>query len=188
MGKKTIPNLFPGDKFNKLTLISLFRKNISKKQGTHYVSYWKCKCDCGNDVEVAERRLYNNHTKSCGCINAAKGKHHFNYKGTTDIYLSYFYSLSQGAKTRNLEFNITIEYINQLLINQNFKCALSGLDISTEWKVNHTASLDRIDNTKGYIVGNLQWIYKDINIMKMDLTEEKFLNYCLLVCKNKGLV
>jgi hypothetical protein len=49
----------------------------------------------------------------------------------------------------------------------------------------HTASLDRIDSSKGYFKGNVQWIHKDLNVMKMDLTEEKFIDYCKLVYENK---
>jgi hypothetical protein len=41
-----------------------------------------------------------------------------------------------------------------------------------------TASLDRIDNSKGYIVGNVWWVHKDINTMKMDFPLEQFRSYC----------
>lgn len=32
--------------------------------------------------------------------------------------------------------------------------------------------LDRIDNTKGYIVGNVQWVALGINYMKLSKTDE----------------
>ena len=41
-----------------------------------------------------------------------------------------------------------------------------------------------IDSTKGYIVGNIQWVHKDINIMKNDLDLDSFIYYCRLVNEN----
>ena len=31
------------------------------------LAYWKCRCDCGNETEVAGRDLRSGHTTSCGC-------------------------------------------------------------------------------------------------------------------------
>lgn len=36
-------------------------------------------------------------------------------------------------------------------------------------------SLDRVDSSKGYIRGNIQWVTKRINWMKGDLSMEEFL-------------
>lgn len=46
-----------------------------------------------------------------------------------------------------------------------------------------TASLDRIDSTKGYTLDNIQWVHKHINVMKMDLDQEYFIKLCKLVTK-----
>ena len=37
-----------------------------------------------------------------------------------------------------------------------------------------TASLDRIDSTKGYVRGNIQWVHKDINWFKRDYPKISF--------------
>lgn len=34
---------------------------------------WKCKCQCGNIIEVPSNNLTSNHTQSCGCINYSIG-------------------------------------------------------------------------------------------------------------------
>ena len=41
-----------------------------------------------------------------------------------------------------------------------------------------TASLDRIDSKKGYIKGNLQWVHKDLNIMKNSYPNQYFIEMC----------
>ena len=50
-----------GVRFGKLTVVSY----DGKRKGSHF---WKCQCDCGNTVSVAQSSLKNEHTKSCGCI------------------------------------------------------------------------------------------------------------------------
>lgn len=58
-----------GKRFYKLLVTGLDHKNkvIYKngKQRTTY--YWKCKCDCGNEVVRSGNSLRNGDTKSCGC-------------------------------------------------------------------------------------------------------------------------
>ncbi len=39
-------------------------------------------------------------------------------------------------------------------------------------------SLDRIDNLKGYIEGNVQWVHKRVNVMRNVLSIEEFLSWC----------
>ena len=41
-----------------------------------------------------------------------------------------------------------------------------------------TASLDRIDSSKGYVKGNVQWVHKDINKMKTDFEQSIFIKLC----------
>lgn len=53
-------------KFNRLTVI----EKTNKRQSGSIV--WKCKCDCGNIVEVSARSLRSGNTKSCGCLNNEK--------------------------------------------------------------------------------------------------------------------
>ena len=47
-----------------------------------------------------------------------------------------------------------------------------------------TASLDRIDSSKGYTTDNIQWVHKDINIMKNDYGNDYFIEICKKVAKN----
>jgi archaellum component FlaC len=52
-----------------------------------------------------------------------------------------------------------------------------------------TASLDRVDSAKGYIKGNVQWVHKDINMMKQQYSQEYFIQMCRLTTEHsKGIV
>ena len=94
---------------------------------------------------------------------------------------SYYNRIINSAKQRNIEFNVSIEYLYGIYIIQNKKCNLSGLDIkicNPHDKNDNSASLDRIDNTKGYLVGNVQWLHKDYNRFKLDLKQKKLIEMC----------
>ena len=83
-----------------------------------------------------------------------------------------------------MEFAITIEYGWELFLLQNRTCALSGEILSfarsmkKPYSLKQTASLDRIDSNLGYIHGNVQWVHKELNVMKMDASQEDFIEWC----------
>jgi hypothetical protein len=84
-------------------------------------------------------------------------------------------------KSRTLPFEISMNYVWELYKKQNGICALSGVKLSmplSHRDKSYTASLDRIDSSKGYIEGNVQWVHKDVNIMKQDLPDEVFVDWC----------
>jgi hypothetical protein len=144
-------------------------------------SKWKCKCDCGTEFTTVTHSLKSGQTKTCGCSRFLNGKSHHNWKGYKDIPQKVWSDFRRGAEKRNLEFNVSIEYGWELYLYQNKKCALTGYDISfgtTRRSKDQTASLDRIDSSKGYIEGNIQWLHKDINILKWDWTTDQLLKFC----------
>jgi len=89
-----------------------------------------------------------------------------------------------GAKERGLDFEVTKEEVFQLFEAQGRRCSLSGVSITlASTYEDHrnggtTASLDRIDSSKGYILGNVQWVHVAINMMKGPLTDEDFVRWC----------
>lgn len=90
--------------------------------------------------------------------------------------------LKSNAKNRGMSFEINSEHLWDLFQNQKGLCALSGLPLMLQ-SGSQTASLDRIDSSVGYIKGNLQWLHKDVNVMKWDFTEEYFKMICSLIYK-----
>lgn len=179
-----------GDKLHLLTIkskIGLLADNGKRK---HNYIYWLCLCECGNQTKVSTPSLNNGHVKSCGCI-ISKFDRTRNIKNNTLIPTYLFNQIERGAKSRNIEFNISIDYIWFLFNIQNKKCSLSKLDLTfpkNAREKNYTASLDRIDSNIGYIEGNVQWVHRDINLMKNSLSQDYFIKMCSLICEeNKKL-
>ena len=52
-------------------------------------------------------------------------------------------------------------------------------------KIYRTASLDRTDSAKGYVKGNVQWVHKNINLMKGTFSQKEFIAICKLVSNFK---
>jgi hypothetical protein len=154
-------------------------------QNNHHRACYKCECICGQIKVIDSSALNNNRgTKSCGCK-----AHPICMKTHGDIPLVYFEKVKVGAKSRNLELLITIEDIWNKYLEQGKKCALSGLDITfqTTYNGDTTASLDRIDSSKGYTIDNIQWLHKDVNVMKWDFDINYFTSMCAKIYKHKGI-
>ena len=194
--RKSKKNLL-GQTFGRLKVINFL------KSDKNYKAIWNCKCFCGNFSQVRASDLLNHKVNSCGCLRkesssiniqkAQKQSSKLRYKGIEDLSGRYLSSIKYNAFKRKLEYNIDITYIWDLFLYQNRKCALTGLPINFHRfsSLLQTASLDRIDSSKGYIPGNVQWVHKDINYMKQSFTINKFFEYCRLVInyidKNKNL-
>jgi hypothetical protein len=89
-------------------------------------------------------------------------------------------------KSRTIDFDLSFEYLDQLWTLQKGRCAYTNEEL---WfgrsKVSGSASLDRIDSKLGYIEGNVQFVHKDVNIMKWDLSDKRFLDICEKITKNR---
>ena len=59
-----------GKQFGVLTVIAYDGKRDKKH-------YWKCRCECGNEVSVCQSSLQSGHTTSCGCRNVPYSAKHF---------------------------------------------------------------------------------------------------------------
>lgn len=57
-----------GQRFGRLIVLEL-----SHEKGKDGRSWWRCKCDCGNEVVVRGKALRNGTTRSCGCLRAKHG-------------------------------------------------------------------------------------------------------------------
>ena len=76
-----------GQRFGKLTVIAYEgkrEKSVKRggRSGRGFKNYWRCRCDCGNEIVVCQDNLRKEgHTTSCGCIRRRSGKR--GGKGTT---------------------------------------------------------------------------------------------------------
>lgn len=111
-------------------------------------------------------------------------------RGQGDIDASYWGKVKHNAKYREIEINITALYAWNVFEAQGGKCAMSGVNLNFAKTINgkknceQTASLDRIDSSKGYIHGNIQWVHKAVNRIKGQLHNVDIYKWSKLIHEN----
>lgn len=81
-----------------------------------------------------------------------------------------------NAKNRNLKVEITNEFLNELYIKQNGKCAITNQNLTCD-KTTCDISIDRIDSNKGYLENNVQLVLDFVNMSKGDLTNKDLIEW-----------
>lgn len=162
-----------GARFDRLTIIGYVTKRAC---------LYQCRCDCGVIVEKRPAQLQDNDTNSCGCVPNSK------WKGVNQLSGTMLYRIKRNAAVRGINFSLSAEFLWGLYESQGRRCALSGMPIEFgRYYMNGTdttASLDRIDSNGPYAEENVQWVHKDINLMKMDFDEQRFFELCRLVSEH----
>ena len=182
-GKSKFNGMFRvGDKYGLWTIVNTTLINDHNKK-------LLSRCRCGKEQYVYAARLLAGASTGCRRCKTA-GKNHYKWSGYGELPGSILYQIKENAKHRKLDFTVTPKYLWNLFQKQEQKCALSGLPLY--WVVSctkshgrdFTASLDRIDSSKGYVVGNVQWVHKDINTLKTDFSQTRFIELCKMVAKH----
>lgn len=180
----TYPIPAVGQQFHDWTVVDATPITKSVKHG----KYIKVACKCGYTKLVRVSTLYRGESKQCLACRGQQSSEKY-FRGIGRVSQTYFYHVQAGAAARNIPFDVTIQDVWDIFEKQQGKCALSGLDLvfykNHKNKGEQTASLDRIDSSRGYTKDNLQWIHKDINYMKSDLPQDAFVALCELVSKKK---
>ena len=73
-----------------------------------------------------------------------------------------------------MELNITIEYLILLYEKQKGRCYYTGSKLSLSIGKIDSLSIDRINSDKGYTADNIVLCRKDVNLMKLSMTQNQF--------------
>jgi hypothetical protein len=161
-----------GKKFNRLTVIEF--SHLQKNN-----SFFKCKCDCGNEIITSSMSLKNGLTKSCGCFKMYK--YQPGEIGLRSLYSHY----RTSAKRNNRFFDLTLQEFKELTSQKCVYCGTGPLMIKTtngntpeliEYALYKYNGLDRVDSTKGYEKENIVPCCKWCNIAKREKTVQEFKN------------
>jgi len=162
-----------GDTFGWWKVESLEFKNgeeLGKTKPTGVYVHVKCKC--GFEEWVASNVLRRDRSKGCrGCYH--RGSKNNRWSGYKDMPGTVFHKVRSSAKGRCIKLLVSIEYLRNLMHDQEFRCTYSGEELSWD-----SCSLDRIDSDLGYVEGNVQWVLPEVNYMKHTLVESRFLDLC----------
>lgn len=176
-------------------------KNDGRKKG-------KCICDnCGIEFEkpVSEikrnEKLERKNFCSRTCVGKNNVKNFGELKNRYDIsqhsdwkkdeYTKFRYHYRNILK-RDKIVEITMDDLKMVWDEQKGKCPYLGIDLvlSSYSRIVIdpvlSASLDRIDSTKGYIKGNIQWISRAMNYMKNGMSNDDMIRVIDLIKKGSN--
>lgn len=112
----------------------------------------------------------------------------------THVIVKRFNAAKNRAKSRNIEFNITRDFLIELYRRQNGLCYYSNIEmkdtIGNRNRNNndpYSLSIERVDSTRGYTKDNIVLCCSVINIMKNGLSKEEFLSICRKITENNSL-
>lgn len=153
-------------------------------------------------------RLVTHPTRStCRSAACEVARKHGNFRGVGNVSRDFWRKLLDGtnrgpahSRRAAVQCTLTIQSAWDLFLKQRGRCALTGLELDFSRSTGRTkvlpggcrkavyvrgsASFDRIDSRRGYVPGNVQWVHKDINLMKWELGESEFKKWCALVTRH----
>ncbi len=101
--------------------------------------------------------------------------------------MRFYFRISKQRKY--LENDLNVDFLMDLWKKQHGNCAVTGMSLKLKsWykienKGNYTknslnsASLDRVDSSKGYVMGNVQFIAYGLNLAKSTFTNKEVLEF-----------
>jgi hypothetical protein len=196
-GPRSRANWLVGHEIGDLKVLMWHSKKRTNKRKYRYQNVWMCLCRCGAMCFYTTDHLTRKTRPvvSCGCRRRACGSAHKDWKGVEDISGAWFsthitHHFGRRDSRKVLDVSVTIEYLWELFVAQDRKCALTRLPLifaANRKKTDTTASLDRIDSNLGYVPGNVQWVHKHVNIMKNAFNQDYFIHICTLVAEKNGV-
>lgn len=174
-------------RFGKLIAIDYFKKNGR--------TYWNCVCDCGNKKSVVVSQLTSGRSKSCGCLRKENGpKCNVNRLEQLQKYL-FVTNLKRRSREMGFNYHIDFNCYKEIIMKKCHYCERDYSTVLEDWKskkvggekisdiVLRCNGIDRVDNTKGYIEGNIVPCCKYCNFAKSDMTLLEFENWIKRIYK-----
>ena len=129
------------------------------------------------------------------CSESCKGKFKYlsgkvttrsQYATISGNWFKYFQRII-NSKPERREY-LTPEILLSVLENQNYKCALTGIELTCQLEAGFicktNATIDRIEAGGLYIPENIQLVCKAVNSFRNNLSVEEFIWWCRKVVEN----
>lgn len=180
MPENNRPELKPGERFNRLTVVEFSHSD------KRWRKWYKVKCDCGNKKIVMGSAMVSGNTKSCGClaIEIKKSKRISKYHSDiTAIILGY----KRHAERRGFKWLLSREFVERLIKENCFYCDDEPSNIKkTKNSIGDGllySGVDRINSDKDYTEDNVVACCRVCNYAKSNMTIDEFKMWVIRIGK-----
>lgn len=179
-----------GKSFARWTVLGPWKK---RRHGMSNYTVWECKCECGTIKWVISAMLTNGGSRSCGCLQreiVAEASKSRRLPRDVIAQKSRFCGYRGSARDRNYPFEITQSQFGDLTSSACFYCGTEKSQVY--FRKQRDASfygngIDRVDNSKGYIEGNVVPCCRKCNVMKRTMGAEEFISHCRSISNHHPL-
>ena len=163
-----------GHVFGRLTV-----ERATPRRVNGYRIVWQCRCVCGKRTFVPTGNLTSGNSRSCGkCIRPR----------TLDGTIGRVISMRRHtARKRGLAWTVSKAEATRLLKEPCFYCGAPPHH-EMRWPSNRGfrySGLDRVNNRRGYVHGNLRSCCRQCNSAKGAMTEAAFAAWCCRLAKHR---
>ena len=178
-----------GQRYGRLEILS-YAGTSTKTSGRYRL--WNCRCDCGNLHTVSFRELSRGHTQSCGCLFRETLKASWGANRTKvgqSAFNQLVYQYRRAAKSRGFQFDLGEDEFRNLTAAACYYCGLPpSQNVHTAKGTNGGllyTGIDRIDNKRGYVPGNVRSCCKQCNFAKGSMTEDDFFAWVYRIANHR---
>ena len=129
------------------------------------------RCDCGKEVIVRGRSIRTGVSRSCGCLKKDTARKGLRIEGTNPAMNKRFSMYRSRAGLQSIPFEITIEEFEVITSRDCYFCAAKPSNVAkgrtSEYIYN---GIDRVDNERGYVQGNVVTCCNMCNTLKGGIT------------------
>jgi len=167
---------YGGKRFGRLLVLA----ETKGVKGAH-ARQCHCLCDCGEEVTVNRPNLDSGATTSCGCYKVEMQSLQPGLAARNKVIAQYKLS----ARRRNLDYAISDDEMDIFFLNDCHYCGAAPARTMTTPAGSFTYNgIDRVDNDRGYVIGNVVTCCADCNYAKRLLSREDFLAHVGHIRKN----
>jgi hypothetical protein len=141
---------------------------------------WECLCACGRTHITRGVSLRKGDTRSCGCVNGSNKYGTAEESNTVRIYAMY----ESGARKRGHEWRLTLQQLRDIVASPCIYCGAPPEERPSRWKRSPTtrsSGIDRVDNSQGYVIGNVVPCCTWCNMSKRQHSMLDFVTHCRAV-------
>lgn len=180
-----------GKRFGRLLVVDRAQSIV---RGRIYITKWNVICDCGTKKAIIAASLYRGVTRSCGCLNREtsskwmKNRHDTGQslkKDAAFMDLKRDYRVNSRSKGRAI--SLSDEDFRKLFSGDCYYCGQPPSNVrQTTGDFIVWNGIDRVNSELNYISENCVSCCTMCNLMKLDKSQNEFIEHCKKVAKHNN--